>query len=147
MSMSRARIPGLVALLAVALASPSLAGGAPVAGGVPSEGTTAAEDIDAEQAKLAEVGRAIAKENCSRCHAIGIDDTSAHENAPPFRLVVERYPSEDLAEALAEGIVSGHPDMPVFVFQPPQIEGFIAYLDTLYLDTLPPPPETTGPDK
>lgn len=152
MSMTRARMSGLAALLAVALASPLLAGGDAAAGNAPGAATapaegSAAEDIDQEQARLAEVGRAIAKENCSRCHAIGIDDNSAHENAPPFRLVVERYPSEDLAEALAEGIVSGHPDMPVFVFQPPQIEGFIAYLDTLYLDTLPPPPETTGPDK
>lgn len=107
---------------------------------------TAAE-IDAEQARLAEVGRAIAKQNCARCHAIEMTDESPHEKAPPFRLVVERYPSEDLAEALAEGIVSGHPDMPVFVFQPPEIEGFIAYLDSLYLEGLGPPPETTGPDK
>ena len=37
----------------------------------------------------------------------------------------------DLAEALAEGIVSGHPDMPVFVFTPPQIEAFLAYLNSL----------------
>ncbi len=90
-----------------------------------------ADATDDEQAKLAEVGRAIVKEHCARCHAIGMDDKSPHEKAPPFRDVVERYPSEDLAEALAEGIVSGHPDMPVFVFEGPQIEGFIAYLDSL----------------
>ncbi len=86
---------------------------------------------EAEQARLAEVGRAIVKEKCARCHAIGMDDKSPHASAPPFRDVVTRYPSENLAEALAEGIVSGHPDMPVFVFEPEEIEGFIAYLDSL----------------
>lgn len=85
----------------------------------------------AEQAKLAEIGLAIVKEKCARCHATGMDDKSPHEKAPPFRDVVTRYPSENLAEALAEGIVSGHPDMPVFVFEPVEIEGFIAYLDSL----------------
>lgn len=83
------------------------------------------------QAKLAAVGLAIVTEKCARCHAIGMDDKSPHEKAPPFRDVVMRYPSENLAEALAEGIVSGHPDMPVFVFVPDEIEGFIAYLDSL----------------
>lgn len=85
----------------------------------------------AEQAKLAEIGREIVKEKCARCHATGMDDKSPHASAPPFRDVVTLYPSENLAEALAEGIVSGHPDMPVFVFKPQEIEGFIAYLDSL----------------
>lgn len=76
-------------------------------------------------------GRAFAEKNCIRCHAIGESDPSPHPQAPPFRLVVERYPSENLAEALAEGIVAGHPDMPVFVLQPDQIEAFLAYLDSL----------------
>ncbi len=76
-------------------------------------------------------GRAIIEANCARCHAIGMDDTSHHEEAPPFRVVVTRYPPENLAEALAEGIVSGHPDMPEFVFQPDEIEAILAYLGTL----------------
>ncbi len=82
-------------------------------------------------ADLVAKGRAILESNCARCHAIGMDDTSHHEEAPPFRVVVTRYPPEDLAEALAEGIVSGHPDMPEFVFQPPEIEAILAYLGTL----------------
>lgn len=87
-----------------------------------------AEDV---QAEMIEQGRALVAANCARCHAIGMTDKSPHEKAPPFRDVVERYPSENLAEALAEGIVSGHPDMPIFVFQPRQIEAFLAYLDSL----------------
>ena len=46
-------------------------------------------------------------------------------------MVVTRYPPQDLAEALAEGIVSGHPDMPQFVFPSSQIEAIVAYLNTL----------------
>jgi cytochrome c len=76
-------------------------------------------------------GRALIEANCARCHAIGMNDASTHKEAPPFRVVVTRYPPQDLAESLAEGIVSGHPDMPVFVFQPPEIEAIIAYLNTL----------------
>jgi cytochrome c len=40
--------------------------------------------------------------------------------APPFRTLHERYPVEDLVEPLAEGIVTGHPTMPEFRFDPGQ---------------------------
>ena len=83
-------------------------------------------------------GRTIIEANCARCHAIGKNDASPHEEAPPFRVVVTRYPPENLAEALAEGIVSGHPDMPEFVFQPPEIEAIVAYLGTLVPTSEPP---------
>ncbi|MFA9442207.1 MAG: cytochrome c [Hyphomicrobium sp.] len=76
-------------------------------------------------------GRALLEANCARCHAIGQDGASPHETAPPFRVVVTLYPPESLAEALAEGIVSGHPDMPEFVFMSPEIEAIIAYLGSL----------------
>ena len=68
---------------------------------------------------------------CSGCHAVTRNDRSKHKDAPAFRDVVDRYPPEALAEALAEGIVSGHPDMPVFVFEPDDISAIIGYLDTL----------------
>lgn len=76
-------------------------------------------------------GRAIAAEHCARCHAIGVSDASPHAKAPPFRVVADSYPSEHLAEALAEGFVSGHPDMPVYVFGTQEIDAFLAYLDSL----------------
>jgi cytochrome c553 len=59
---------------------------------------------------LTNKGKALVKENCSRCHAIGKDGNSPHPEAPPFRTLSSRYPIEDLSESLAEGIVSGHPD-------------------------------------
>ena len=51
--------------------------------------------------------------------------------APPFRNVVRKYDPSQLQEALAEGIVTGHNDMPEFVFEPDQISAIIAYLKTL----------------
>ena len=80
---------------------------------------------------LVDKGEALVKENCSRCHAIGKEGDSPHPPAPPFRTLSKKYPIEDLAESLAEGIVSGHPDMPEFVFQPPEIEAIVRYLGTL----------------
>jgi hypothetical protein len=51
--------------------------------------------------------------------------------APPFRELPKRYPVDHLAEALAEGIVTGHPAMPEFTFTPREIEALLSYLSTL----------------
>jgi cytochrome c len=85
----------------------------------------------ADHDEAAAKGLAILQKNCSRCHALGLEGKSPHPQAPPFREVVERYPVEDLEESLAEGIVSGHPDMPEFTFEPGQISEIIAYLNSL----------------
>lgn len=79
----------------------------------------------------AELGRAFAEAECSACHAIGEEGASPLKDAPPFREIVTLYPPESLAEALAEGIVTGHPGMPQFELEPDQIGDFIAYLETL----------------
>jgi mono/diheme cytochrome c family protein len=78
-----------------------------------------------------ERGRALLEENCSSCHATGSEGDSPLPAAPPFRTLGSRYPVADLAEALAEGIVTGHPGMPEFVFEPEEIEAIVAYLDSL----------------
>jgi cytochrome c len=85
----------------------------------------------ADEAGVAARGKSILAANCARCHAIQADDKSPHREALPFREVVLRYPPEQLAEALAEGIMSGHPDMPEFSFEPAEIEAIVAYLATL----------------
>src|SRR5262249_7203840 len=51
-----------------------------------------------------------------RCHAVGRTGASPHPAAPPFRTLSRKYKIEGLAEALAEGLSTGHPDMPEFVF-------------------------------
>ncbi|MGJ4888105.1 c-type cytochrome [Bradyrhizobium sp. HKCCYLRH3099] len=76
-------------------------------------------------------GRAFAKVHCARCHAIGRTGDSPFEPAPPFRTLHLRYPVETLGEALAEGIVTGHPAMPQFELTPPQINDFLSYLKSL----------------
>jgi mono/diheme cytochrome c family protein len=69
--------------------------------------------------------------NCSRCHAVGHFGDSPLVIAPPFRTLHERYPVDELAEALAEGIVVGHPTMPQFTLDPGQVDDVISYLKTL----------------
>jgi len=83
-------------------------------------------------------GQAIVEQNCARCHAVGTSGESTHKDAPPFRVVVTRYPPETLAEALGEGISTGHPDMPVFTFEPDEIAAIISYLETLQQPGTPP---------
>lgn len=75
-----------------------------------------------------ENGRALLQKNCASCHAIGSTGESPHKLAPPFRTLGRRYPIESLEEALGEGIVSGHPDMPEFKFGADEVGDIIAYL-------------------
>ena len=124
----------LSAFVGTATVAPRAVAAGEAGAGKPSNEAAAGKGLSEDgdlQRQLAVAGREIAVKNCARCHGVGMDDASPHKAAPPFRDVVERYPSENLAEALAEGIVSGHPDMPVFVFEPDEIEAFIAYLDSL----------------
>ncbi len=76
-------------------------------------------------------GITLARTHCVRCHSIDKLSPSPLTIAPPFRDLHKRYKVEHLAEALAEGIVTGHPTMPEFRFAPDQIRDFIAFLNSL----------------
>ena len=76
-------------------------------------------------------GKTFALTNCARCHSIDRVTESPLKIAPPFRTLHKRYPIETLAEALAEGIVTGHPTMPEFQLEPDQIHDLLSYLKTL----------------
>ena len=76
-------------------------------------------------------GKAYAQVHCARCHAIGRIGESPFKAAPPFRTLHERYPVESLEEALAEGIVAGHPAMPEIRLEPREIDQLIAFLKSL----------------
>lgn len=76
-------------------------------------------------------GKMLALNNCARCHSIDQVTQSPLKIAPPFRTLHLRYPVETLAEALAEGIVTGHPTMPAFQLDPDQINDLLSYLKTL----------------
>lgn len=89
-------------------------------------GGAAAQDDDGVQR-----GRVFVETTCARCHAVGPSGDSPLPQAPRFRELHKRYPVENLAEAFAEGIVTGHPRMPEFVLEPEQIDDLIAYLKSL----------------
>jgi len=85
----------------------------------------------ASHASSPEQGKRLARTYCGRCHAIDNVSPSPFKPAPPFRDLHKRYPIESLQEALAEGIVTGHPAMPEFRFNAHQVGDFIAFLKTL----------------
>ena len=76
-------------------------------------------------------GEALVTRKCARCHATMRTGESAHPEAPAFRTLGKRYPIEALEEALGEGIISGHPDMPEFVFESSDVGAIIAYLKSI----------------
>jgi mono/diheme cytochrome c family protein len=76
-------------------------------------------------------GRTFVQANCAGCHAIGLSGRSRLARAPAFRDLHLRYPVENLAEAFAEGIATGHPAMPEFQLAPGRVADLIAYLKTL----------------
>lgn len=90
--------------------------------------TGAAQAADQE---LVERGQALLQRNCASCHAIGKEGASPLPAAPAFRTIKERYPIEDLAEPLAEGIETGHPQMPTRAFAAEDVDAILAYLATL----------------
>ena len=76
-------------------------------------------------------GRILALYNCAKCHSIDKVSPSRVRIAPPFRTLHTRYPIEVLANALAQGISTGHPRMPPFPLGPDQVDDLLAYLKTL----------------
>ena len=79
----------------------------------------------------AQRGLTFVSANCAECHAVDKVSPSRLGVAPPFRALHTKYPVENLAESLAEGIMTGHPTMPQFQLDPGQIGDVIAYLKTL----------------
>jgi mono/diheme cytochrome c family protein len=83
------------------------------------------------EANEIEQGKTLVELNCARCHSVDRTSESSHADAPPFRTLSQRYPIDALEEAFAEGISTGHPDMPEFVATPDQIGAILAYIGSL----------------
>ncbi|WP_439476817.1 c-type cytochrome [Brevundimonas sp.] len=83
----------------------------------------------AEQAAVR--GQQLATQACAGCHAVSAVGDSPMAEATPFREIVHRYPLDQLEEAFAEGLVTGHPAMPAYVFRASEIDDLIAYLETV----------------
>lgn len=91
----------------------------------------AAATSAAAQEPSARRGGTIVKRHCAGCHAVGAAGSSPHAAAPPLRELHRRYEPEVLAEALAEGILTGHPAMPEFRFGPNDVRSIILYLNEI----------------
>jgi mono/diheme cytochrome c family protein len=68
---------------------------------------------------------------CAPCHAIARTGASPMPDAPAFRTLSRRYKIEALEEALAEGLISGHPEMPEFHFSGEEVGAIVAYLNAI----------------
>jgi cytochrome c len=86
---------------------------------------------NAQDATALKRGEALLAKDCARCHATTRTGESRHPQAPLFRSLAKRYPIESLEEALGEGIISGHPDMPEFRFEADDVGAIIAYLKSI----------------
>ena len=114
-------IRALAAVLLLAAAGGCAAGDAALSG-------TAAGEVPSPDAVR---GQALAQARCGGCHAVSASGASPHPDAPAFRDVALRYPPHMLSEALVEGIVVGHPDMPQFEFSAREASDLVAHLEKL----------------
>jgi mono/diheme cytochrome c family protein len=79
-------------------------------------------------------GRALAQRLCATCHAIDSATRSPNPAAPPFARMEPRVDLSELAERLQQGIIAGHPDMPVFVLHDHEARALVAYLRAIQRD-------------
>ena len=107
-----------------------LAACAPVTSPEPSDPLTARSGSNISSDMIAR-GGAFAEAKCSGCHAVGATGVSPMAAAPHLRDIGLRYPVDQLAEAFAEGIVTGHPTMPEFVLSQEENRDLIAYLKSI----------------
>jgi mono/diheme cytochrome c family protein len=73
-------------------------------------------------------GKAILDKHCARCHSIEPSGESPLKAAPPMRDLYKRYPTRELKEELAEGMVSRHRQMPQTSFSDEEIAAILSYL-------------------
>lgn len=78
-------------------------------------------------------GRLLVQARCAACHAVEAAGDSPAATAPPLRTLGQRYPVANLQEAFAEGISTGHPQMPQFVLEAGQVQDLIAYLESIQI--------------
>ena len=69
--------------------------------------------------------------HCRMCHAIGRSGMSPTSNAPPFRTLRQLMPLESLKEPPGTGVLSGHPEMPEFIFPQQDVGAILRYLRSI----------------
>ena len=76
-------------------------------------------------------GEDLVSRHCAMCHAIGRSGTSPDSKAPSFRTLGQRVPLDSLQEPLGRGLLSGHPEMPEFVFPQQDVGAILRYLRSI----------------
>ncbi len=76
-------------------------------------------------------GRALLKEFCARCHAIGKTGNSPMRGALPFRRLGRSFDFDRFPRRLERGISSSHPAMPEFKFSEDDARAVSAYLRSI----------------
>lgn len=76
-------------------------------------------------------GRELAMARCSRCHAVGRTGDSPNPRSPRFRDLGARFPFAGLREALMQGMIVGHPEMPIQHLTQAESGDLIAYMRAL----------------
>jgi cytochrome c len=76
-------------------------------------------------------GRALLKEFCGKCHAIGKSGASPMRGALPFRSLGRSFNLDHFTRQLERGIASGHPAMPEFKFNEDDARAASAYLQSI----------------
>ncbi|HAY05990.1 MAG TPA: cytochrome c [Hyphomonas sp.] len=96
-----------------------------------AEAPPVAEPVVTEQDEMIGRGEAIAETACASCHAIGAETESPHPYAPPFSLLDQVVDLGTLKQTFTEGINTDHPDMPNWQFDQIDIDGLVAYLESV----------------
>lgn len=98
-------------------------------------GVANASPPELTEAQQVALGHRLVARNCGMCHAVGPAGLSANPQAPPFRFLNQRMEVDKLGEGLATGILTGHPAMPEFRFEPYEVVSIVRYLKSIQAKT------------
>jgi cytochrome c len=87
--------------------------------------------LPAQAQDVSRQGRALLKEFCGECHAIGSRDRSRQATALPFRHLGRKFDLDEFPRMLRRGMLSGHPDMPEFKFKSEDARAAVVYLRSI----------------
>ena len=87
--------------------------------------------VSAEAQSPETLGEDVLRRHCAMCHATGRSGTSPEPKAPPFRTLHQRVPLESLELLLGNGLLSGHPQMPAFLFQQQDVSAMMRHLRSI----------------
>ena len=73
----------------------------------------------------------MAEAQCGGCHEVGASGESRIPQAPAFRRLAAQHPGEQLQVVIAEGIATGHPSMPRWIFTDKEVGQLLAYVRSI----------------